>query len=365
MERLNQRMAEGLSEHFDVTVLSPWGSTLSPKLGLELRVCPFRGVGAFLIWSTILACLIARRTRASWVLGGSGLVAPAVWVASRVSRARSALYLHGLDIVVRSVLYRAVWLPLIRRVDRCIVNSRNTRELAVAAGVDPGKLYLVFPGVDLPEANRNSCVEMAGQRFRTSFGLDSGPILLSVGRMTKRKGLAEFVYNAMPQILRHVPNAQLVIVGDNAPDALHKTGSGQRQRVLAAAQRAGVENSVRLIGSVSESDLEDGFVASRVHVFPGIQVCGDVEGFGMVCIEAAARGLPTVAFEVGGVSDAIDDPVSGSLVAPADYASLVAAIINHLSYKGPSLSPGARAFAERFAWHRFQGSVYRVLTDEA
>jgi phosphatidylinositol alpha-1,6-mannosyltransferase len=86
-------------------------------------------------------------------------------------------------------------------------------------------------------------------------------------------------------------------------------------------------------------------------VFPVKDIPGDVEGFGMVALEAAAHGLPTVAFGAGGVPDAVADGVSGSLVPAGDYPQMAACIDRYLAGDWGSVSPASCvAFAEDFAW---------------
>jgi phosphatidyl-myo-inositol dimannoside synthase len=83
----------------------------------------------------------------------------------------------------------------------------------------------------------------------------------------------------------------------------------------------------------------------------------DIEGFGMVAVEAAAHGLPTVAFSVGGVPDAVSDGCCGKLIRPNDNISFAQAVIE-LIKEGASPKPTdeCRKFAELFQWNEFGGS---------
>lgn len=361
MERLNAEIAKALALNHRLVVIAPKGSRVENMPSVRILTCPVRGVASFLVWAAFTATFMALRRRPRWIVGGSGLVAPVVWAASMVSGARRATYLHGLDIVVRSMPYQAMWLPAIRRMHLCIVNSRNTRELAAQSGIDRDVVDIVAPGVAIPRVREDAERREADARFRRKFGLGSGPIILSVGRMTERKGLLPFVERAMPAILAGLPEAQLVIVGDDAMNALHKAGSGQRARVRDAALRAGLDRAVRLLGPIDEADLEDAFSSAHVHVFPGIDVEGDVEGFGMVAIEAAAHGVPTVAFAVGGVGDAIDDPSSGDLIQAGDYDTLVSCLLTRMRRSDSSSADACRAFANRFAWPVFADAMRATL----
>lgn len=356
MERLNAHMARELASDRAVVVLAPKGTQLPDAMSLVVRTSPFGGVAGFLVWATFVAIVYAWRHRPTWVLGGSGLVAPVVWLAAAVGRARSAIYVHGLDIVVDNALYRRLWIPAIRRVTQVVANSRNTARLAAEAGIPIRHIAVICPGVTMPDAVR---ADVAA--FRERYRLGDGDILLSVGRLTTRKGLSLFVEQALPQILRARPAAMLVVIGDDAQDALVGHGTNERARTLDIARQLGIPSSVRMLGAVSEDDLRAAYDASTVHVFPVRDVPGDVEGFGMVAVEAAAQGLPTVAFACGGVPDAVVDGVSGRLVAAGDYASLAEAVIEVSETGREVFDRPCRAFAAGFEWSIFGRKMRAVL----
>ncbi|MGH8488248.1 MAG: hypothetical protein ACREXS_05095 [Gammaproteobacteria bacterium] len=83
------------------------------------------------------------------------------------------------------------------------------------------------------------------EALATEYDLGERPLLLSVGRLTTRKGLPEFVSEALPRILRLLPETLLVVIGADARDALQDSRESQRERLLAAAERAGVAHAVR------------------------------------------------------------------------------------------------------------------------
>ncbi len=357
MERLNAQMASAFAADHRVTVIAPKGSRIDSHASLRIRCCPLPGTAAFLIWAFVASAILAAFYRPRWIVGGSGLVAPIVLFASVISGARRAVYLHGLDIVVKNRVYQSIWLPAIRRMYLCIVNSRNTRALAIGAGVNCAQIQIVMPGVTMPDVRERDIATLEANLFRAEHGLGTSPIILSVGRLTRRKGLVEFIEHAMGPILAARSDARLVVIGDDAPDALHASGISGQALIESAARRAGVEAAVHLLGPVPEAVLNAAFAAAHVHVFPGIDIPGDVEGFGMVAIEAAAHGVPTVAFDVGGVADAIEDPTSGSLIPSGDYPFFVRQVLQYLDKPGAATHQSCRGFAERFVWPRFYAGI--------
>lgn len=356
MERLNAHMARELALDRAVLVLAPKGSTLPAADNLVVYTSPLGGVAGFLVWATFAALATSLRHRPRWVLGGSGLVAPVVWLAAKLGRARSAIYVHGLDIVVENALYRRLWLPAIRRVTQVVANSRNTARLAAEAGISVGHIAVICPGVAMPVESRADAAA-----FRKRHQLGDGDILLSVGRLTARKGLASFVEQALPLILRDRPAATLVVIGDDAQDALVGQRTSERARTFGIAQQLGIPGAVRMLGAVSEEDLLAAYDASTVHVFPVRDVPGDVEGFGMVAVEAAAQGLPTVAFASGGVPDAVADGISGHLVATGDYVRLAEAVVDVCRTGRDVFDQPCRTFAAGFEWSIFGEKMRSIL----
>ncbi|WP_147653585.1 glycosyltransferase family 4 protein [Vulcaniibacterium gelatinicum] len=355
MERLNQRLLQGLAVHHPVFLVGPDGCGAHARAASGVQTVP-----AAPLWRFLPACLLAALRSASRhgpdiVLAGSGLTAPIAWLAARRAGGRSAVYLHGLDIIAPSAVYQALWLPMIRRCDRVIVNSRNTRDLAVARGVPAERVCVVHPGTDLPMADPS-----ARRRFREIHRLGEAPVLLSVGRLTARKGLVEFVREVFPLVLQRHPDTRLVVVGDDPVDALHGGGAGGRRALEASAEQVGVRHALLCLGTCSDGELSDAYSGADVHVFPVRSTPGDVEGFGMVAIEAAAHGVPTVAYAVGGVSDAVADGQSGTLVAPNDGHAFAAAVLEWLAH-GSQAAAGCRRFASGFSWARFDSELREAL----
>ncbi|UHQ19924.1 glycosyltransferase family 4 protein [Lysobacter sp. KIS68-7] len=358
MERLNARMFLHLHAHDATSALvGPAGCAAFVPDGTRLAELPAGSLPMTVLASVARGVAMARSVRPDIVLAGSGLTAPAAVAAARASGAVPAVYLHGLDIVAPSRVYRAAWWPCIRRCRRVIVNSANTRRLAIGAGVDPGRIRIVHPGTDLPVPDPS-----ARQRFRARMKFDAAaPILLSVGRLTTRKGLAEFVEHGFPKVLARHPDTRLVIIGDQAADALHRgTGAGF-ERVRAIAESRGIAHAVHWLGPCSEQELADAYQGADVHVFPVRDLPGDVEGFGMVAIEAAAHGLPTVAFDVGGVADAVVDGSNGRLIPADDHDAFARAVVELLGQEKADQSSRARSFAQRFSWERFGSEITDAL----
>jgi phosphatidylinositol alpha-1,6-mannosyltransferase len=356
MERLNWNLAIQLAQRAPLAIVAPIGAGAhsNPQRSVVLEV-PLRPLWKFLAAVAWNGLCLARSMRPQWVLAGSGLTAPMAWVAARLSGARCAAYVHGLDLAVEHPLYRIAWFSALRRMDRVIANSRASAELAIGLGVPAESLRIVHPGVDVSARDVS-----ARARFRHRHGLGEAPILLSVGRLSERKGLREFVADVLPLIARAHPSVRFVVVGDVPADALHARAQ-TIESIEKAAQAAGVGHCLLMLGRRFGDELLDAYAAADLHVFPVRQISGDPEGFGMVAIEAAAQGVATVAYATGGVVDAIEHGVSGILVPVGDAQAFAAAVERLL--QSPLDVAGMREFARGFAWDQFGRRTWAALQD--
>lgn len=357
MENVNYRLLKALSECAPALLCGPQGASAYAADADEVRETAIKPLPRFLIL-TLLRCLaLARKFRPCLVMGGSGLVAPIVWMAARLAGARSALYLHGLDIVAPSRIYQTLWLPFIRSAEIVFVNSQHTAGLARARGVKSDRIHLLHPGTEIAELN-----PLRANAFRTREDLGERLVLLSVGRLTQRKGLTEFVGMSLPRIVAAYPDCVLLVIGDEAVDALHSRGGSQKDRIVEAARMAGVESNLRFFGRCDGPTLDAAYEAASFHVFPVMELPGDVEGFGMVALESAAHGLQTVAFAVGGVPDAVRDGVTGRLVSPGDYNEFARVVIDLAKVgSNPATIGACRDFASDKSWAKFGQRLKSVL----
>ena len=149
----------------------------------------------------------------------------------------------------------------------------------------------------------------------------------------------------------------LAVIGDAPTDSL-LAGVQSRDSIQAIAYAAGIGQHVRFLGVITDPEaLACAYESAALHVFPVREIPGDPEGFGMVAIEAAAHGLPTVAFGTGGIVDAVAEGRSGRLVAPGDYDGLCDAALAVLREGEGAWRSNAQAFARDFAWPRFGASL--------
>jgi phosphatidylinositol alpha-1,6-mannosyltransferase len=349
MERLVHKLYGGLVKNHAVSLLGPKGCEDFVAAGSDVKSTAVSPTPIFLLL-TLIKGISGRFSKgaADIVLGGSGLVGPVVILLAKISAAKSILLLHGLDIIADSRIYQWIFVPFLKHADLVICNSKNTARLAVEHGVDAGKIVIVNPGVDVNVATTPHALA------KQQRGLQGKTVLLSVGRLMPRKGLAEFVEHCFVNLAAADSDLLLLVVGSEPAKALNRPKESVLARIEAAVTSQGVSEQVLLLGHADDDDLAVLYAAADVFVFPLVEIRGDVEGFGMVAVEAAVHGTPTVAFDCGGVSDAVADGVNGALVEADDYAGFGNAIKRVVE---ADMRDSARKFAGQFSWDNYCAQV--------
>jgi phosphatidylinositol alpha-1,6-mannosyltransferase len=157
------------------------------------------------------------------------------------------------------------------------------------------------------------------------WGLTSHPgrILLTVGRLVPRKGVAFFVSQVLPRLMERRGDWVYLIVSDGP----------EYGAIEATIQDQGLDKVVRMLGQVPNDELQAAYAMADLFVMPNVPVAGNSEGFGIVSLEARASGLPVVASSLEGIGDSFTSEDDGILVPPKDVEAFVAAIDHLLKTK--------------------------------
>lgn len=196
------------------------------------------------------------------------------------------------------------------------------------------------PGVDEKTFHPGS----GGAGVRARLGLTDRPVVVCVSRLVPRKG-QDTLIQAMPRILAAVPDAVLLIVG----------GGPYGDDLRKLAEETGVADAVRFTGPVPWEELPAHYGAGDVFAMPCRTRRGglDVEGLGIVYLEASATGLPVIAGDSGGAPDAVLDGETGYVVrggSPADTAERVITLLGDPELRRRMGERGRRWVEERWRW---------------
>jgi phosphatidyl-myo-inositol dimannoside synthase len=363
IENLIANLCVGLRKKHLVLVVTSHAPAVN-SVERDIYRAPLPGLVFFALYALWRgAFLLVRNPGVRVVFGGSALAAPLVLMLARMFGRRAIIQTHGLDIIYYgNFIYQQVCVRWLKFCDRIVANSSYTAALAESKGVARDRLSIIPPGVQ-PERFNVPTDVVATKRH---WNLDGKKIILFVGRLAKRKGVQEFIENSLLEIVQKVPQAMFLIVGDNPTESLtHRDDIVGEVRALVS--RLGLDKHVRLLGALSDQDLIKAYQACDLVVLPALDLDDDVEGFGIVALEAAAAGKPVVATRVGGIPDAAEDGKSGILIAPRDYRgfSRIVAELLHDSESRLRLGQYGRCrVAQEFSWSRIAG-LYEELFDAA
>ncbi|MGY1822329.1 glycosyltransferase family 4 protein [Geodermatophilus sp. SYSU D00079] len=214
------------------------------------------------------------------------------------------------------------------------------------------RMAQLSPGVDVdlftPDAD--------GAAVRERYGLGGAPVVVCVSRLVPRKG-QDVLVAGWPRVLARHPGARLLLVG----------GGPLETRLRRAVAAAGLERSVVLTGPVRPDQLPAHYAAGDVFAMPCRTRRGglDVEGLGMVYLEAAACGRPVVAGTSGGAPETVQEGVTGHVVADPRSPEGVAATVNALlddPDRARAMGAAGRAWVEqRWSWSTIAATFAELL----
>ena len=233
-------------------------------------------------------------------------------------------------------------------VDRMLANSRYTASV-LADHINPDKVRVVNPGVEFSEFEN---AQEVGAQWRASHDLNDNLIVLTLGRLDPRKNHAAVV-EAVARLAPKFPQLIYVLAGQGR----------EMEQLKTQAAQLGIEDRIIFTGTVDTQTKLALYGACDVFAMPAIQDGTDVEGFGMVFLEAGACGKPTIAGSTGGQAEAVIDEKTGLIVDGTDHSAVTASLERLLSDKDLRLRLGnaGREHAQTFDWqHVVQRTIELV-----
>lgn len=326
MENMLFEVVRQLTSTSQVDIIAPFADSSkddheSPRLVRAGR----KGLLPFFVHALWAGIRLAREARYDVIMTGSALVLPIACLLGFLFRLPVVAIIHGLDIIYPNPVYQIAMRFLLPRCRHIIANSRMTKQLAMGHGLAPDRVTVINPGIDVSEFDHLRDPHDIRQRY----DIGNRRFILSAGRLVKRKGVLEFISRSLPDIVKHDPDAVLVVIGENPSQSLAHRDDLMTQ-IRDETARLGLQKNVRLVGWTSREDLIAFYQSSDIFILPAINVPGDIEGFGIVLLEANAARKPVVATTVGGISDAVAEGVSGILIEPEKWDAIAQSVTNLL-----------------------------------
>ena len=320
---------------------------ITTRVGDRRRIIAMRGSQRNLAWwlpLTAVRAAVASRG-ADVVHLGDPVLSLVGRLVKAISRKPVVMTVHGLDLSYPNRLYQ-YYLRLCCRPDLVLAISAAAAVEATLHGLSP--VVVVPPGVDdrmptgSPEDLPPEIAKLRGEGKR---------IVLTTGRLVARKGVAWFVSEVMPRLPDDVT---YVVAGEGRA----------RPDIEAATASAGLGDRVFLLGQIPDAQRDLLYVAADCFVMPNIVVAGDVEGFGLVALEASVVGLPVVAARLQGIVDAVHDGSNGELIDTGDAAGFAEAVLRALA-RSPAERAAIRDYTlAHFSWQAMAEAYDKAIVEE-
>jgi phosphatidyl-myo-inositol dimannoside synthase len=254
---------------------------------------------------------------------------------------------HGHDVIWNFWPYQQFVPKIFKSLNGVISVSESTRQASLARGLQSSK------GIVLPNGIVINSLRLFSQSLSKVFiekefniNLTDNFLLLSVGRLVKRKGHAWFIQEVLPLIQS---NVVYLLVGDG-----HEAENIQQLK-----QRFPDSDRIILAGKISSSILQHAYDAADLFIMPNIPVSGDMEGFGVVILEANEARTPAIASALEGIQDVICNGVNGYTVEPLNSQKFAQAIDETINEDLSALSDSS--YHHVFEQHQWQAIGNRYV----
>jgi len=342
MQRFSYKLANHLARRADIQVIS-WGKS-QLFLPFFLPVALFRAM-----WT------LSRGTIKVVHLGDCAL-SPIGVLLKILYDVPLVVSVHGRDLVFPNRLYQHVISRCLKGMDKVICVSEALRKECIERGICEERCEVIPNGVDIPEFDTKTS-EKQIQVFKPMIEqLRGRVVLLTVGRLVEKKGIHHFVEKVLPRLLDRGYDVCYIVVG-NGPF---------RGKIEGLIKNHGLEGRVFLLGEVPMEGeaLRALYNIADVFVMPNTPVEGDMEGFGIVTLEAAAAGLCVVASRVDGIPSAIINGKNGLLISPYDvdgYVETIASLLKDAERR-KRFGERAREFTRRnYNWRKIAKQYLKVF----
>jgi phosphatidylinositol alpha-1,6-mannosyltransferase len=261
----------------------------------------------FVIYAFIRALISLPKVQ--YIHMADSMLAPLGLVLKKISKKQVSVGVMGLDITWKNKLYQKIIPKCVQKLDKVVAISESTKQECIRRGISEAKITVIPIGVDERKENSISKTQWA-EKFKIN---DSVPIFITVGRLVERKGVRHFIENILS---KHKQGYQYFIIGDGP----------QNQEIQKVIQEYSLEKVIYMTGKLSEEVLIAFYCYSNAFIMPNIAVPGDVEGFGIVAIEAGFYGLPVLTTGIEGIADAVTAGKNGLFF--HDFESFNSALVS-------------------------------------
>jgi glycosyltransferase involved in cell wall biosynthesis len=294
--------------------------------------------------------------RPNFIYLQDGMLAPIGAVLGFISRRPTILTLHGLDVTFKNPVYQFVFKVFAKHNTWLVAVSQATKDVAQNK-TGRNDIVVINNGVRdeffVDQKRQELAYEVADDTDLDLSELNKSKVLLSSGRLVSRKGVEWFVSNVMSELLKTKKDVVYLISGDGL----------ERDKIESAIESNNLQKSVKVLGYVSKELRQNLYNLADLFIMPNIPVSGDMEGFGIVALEASSCGTPVVASALGGIKDAVVDGKNGYQVQPKNVGDFVQAIESGLGQSGLKKSAVREYTLKTFSWDKAASQYLELVVD--
>lgn len=236
--------------------------------------------------------------------------------------------LHGLDINLALKNKKNLAIKILHQADYIICNSQSTAKIIVNLNIDKNKIKVIYPGRDFNcEVNQAKLLNLK----KALNIVNTQKVILTVGRLNKRKG-----HDLVIQVLSEINQDFIYLIVGNGEEELSLRNLVEKYKM---------ETKVSFFNNISDEELPYYYKLADIFVLPNRTSKEDVEGFGIVFLNAASCSLPIIAGSSGGVLEILTDKKTALLVASEDLEDLKTKINLLLTDKNLATSLAKAAYA--------------------
>lgn len=282
---------------------------------------------------------------------GDGVLLCIGWLIKLISPNKPVICIvHGLDITYSNYFYQYFWINIfLPKIDKIIAVSRATADTVMDQGINKSKLEVIPNGINPLSINHPQNRKQLENILQVSCKKKT--ILLTVGRLVKRKGVHWFINHVMPFL-----NEQFiyVIVGDGS----------DRDSINKIIIEKNLSNRVFCLGFVDNNVKNIIYSSADLFIQPNIKVAGDMEGFGISVLEANTHGLAVLGADIEGLKDSITENKNGWLLESKNPSGFIKKIeeVTQSDFKLKQAGENARAFClQNYCWDKIADQYIEIL----
>ncbi len=281
---------------------------------------------------------------------------------------------HGLDVVFPLPIYQKWVLPKVKKYDAFICVSNATRNECIQRGFDPDKIFTVVNGVDVDKVMETNETDIILSEMKKHDISSTDKIILAIGRPVKRKGFSWFAEQVLPLLPPEFKYVHIGHIKDEdrawtkyAPKRLVKLSqlflgsTNDATRLQALSMDPAYKDKLKLVGRIDDDFKNYLIQQASVVIMPNIVDPGDMEGFGLVALEASIAGKKVLASGIEGITDAIHHGQNGFQIATGDVTAWRDAIITH-TQDATKFDPTVRQYTiDHFSWDKMISGYHEVF----